>query len=415
MERQTVELAALGFQLVVTALLSAVYVGLWRQERRGYFASWAAGWAIYALRLVFISAYIVARDDIWLFAHQVATGIATLLLLWAALQFSRGVRWRRTYAALGLVPLVWAFVAIYGIHDMSLAGMSAAVLLSGVTIWTGIVFWRYRARSPSASATLLGMTFVLWGLHHLDYPLLRPLGSAVLFGVFADVLFIVAAAVGTLFLVLGEGKKALEARRAQLEQLTQLLLRTQEEERRRVARELHDEAGQVLTAVKIELDLEGKREASETVARALTRIRDLSNLLRPDVLDDLGLIPALRALVEDFGERTRIQVALETPERLNGLAPEAEVAVYRVVQEALTNVARHAAARSAAVRLEEAPNAVRVVVEDDGRGIAGEPAANLGLLGMRERVTALGGTLEIAGSPGEGLRVEVELPHGGAA
>src|SRR5439155_9378186 len=240
----------------------------------------------------------------------------------------------------GAAAIAWAYVAIYVLRDMRSAGISAAVMLSAVTLWTGLVFWNQHRRAPSTGSLLLASTFTLWGLHHLDYPLLRPLGNGLLYGVFADVLFIVSAAIGTLFLVLGDGRRALEERNLQLEQLTRQLLRAQEDERRRIARELHDQAGQVLTAVKIELDLEGRREASEMVGQALAQVRDLSNLLRPSVLD-LGLVPALRGLVEDFGRRTRVDAALESDEPLAPFGPELEVALFRVVQEALTNVARH--------------------------------------------------------------------------
>src|SRR6185369_16680697 len=110
------------------------------------------------------------------------------------------------------------------------------------------------------------------------------------------------------------------------------LLRSQEDERRRIARELHDSAGQVLTAVKIELDLEGRREAGEMVGRALAQVRDLSNLLRPTVLDDLGLLPALRGLVDDFSRRTRIAASLEIDEPIGALGSDLQVVLYRVVQ-----------------------------------------------------------------------------------
>ncbi|MEK7330648.1 MAG: sensor histidine kinase, partial [Candidatus Eisenbacteria bacterium] len=233
--------------------------------------------------------------------------------------------------------------------------------------------------------------------------------------VFADVLFIVAATVGTLFLVLGDGRKALEARSHQLEQLTRLLLRAQEDERRRIARELHDEAGQVLTAVKIELDLEGRKEAGEMVGRALAQVRDLSNLLRPTVLDDLGLVPALRGLVDDFSKRTRIAATLACNDALGPLADEQQVVIYRVVQEALTNVARHAGAHRVQVRIEAADDRVRLAVQDDGRGVSGEPTPHLGLLGIRERVTTLGGTLVIDGAPGRGFRIEADIPAGATA
>ncbi|HKB16943.1 MAG TPA: sensor histidine kinase [Planctomycetota bacterium] len=410
MDRLTVELSALGFQAAVTALLAAVYLGLWRSQRRRWFATWAAGWTLYAVRLVLISAFLLDRREIWLFAHQAVTGLTALLLLAAALQFSQGLVWRRWHAGLALLSVAWAAVAIYVIRDLGVAGISAAAFLSAVTLWTGVVFWRHRRRSPSVSATGLAVTFTLWGLHHLDYPLLRSAGTGVLYGVFADVLLITVAAIGTLFLVLGDGRRALEARRTELEQLTALLLRAQEEERKRIARELHDEAGQVLTAVKIELDLEGRAEASRMVARALDQVRDLSNLLRPSVLDDLGLLPALRALVEDFRRRTRIDASFEAPERIGPLPPDQEVAIYRVVQEALTNVARHAKAGAVSVALRESDGGVTLAIEDDGRALHAAPEPHLGLLGMRERVHALGGTLAFSASPGEGFRIEASLP-----
>ncbi len=409
MDRLTVELTALGFQALVTGLLALVYWWLWRQQRRTYFAVWAWAWAVFALRLGFISAFVAGRREIWLFAHQAATGITALLLLWAALVFSRGTRWRRRYLLLAAAAVGWAYVAIFVIRDMRAAGLSAAIALAAVTLWTGVVFWRHARRGDSLGAGVLAWTFVLWGLHHLDYPLLRPLGTGILFGVFADILFIVAATVGTLLLVLGDGRRALEARSNQLEQLTRLLLRAQEEERRRIARELHDEAGQALTAVKIELDLDGRKEMGEMVGRALAQVRDLSNLLRPSVLD-LGLSPALKALTDDFARRTRIEAALYCPQPLPPLADELQVAIYRIVQEALTNVARHAGAGHVDVQLGVDAGDVRLSVQDDGRGVDGEPRPNLGLLGIRERVTTLGGALNIDGGAGRGFRIEAVIP-----
>ena len=409
MNRQTVELSALAFQSVFTLLQALVYYALWLRQRRPWFATWAVAWALYALRLQCIAAYIVTRHEPWLFAHQAATGLTTLSLLLAALQFSRGLDWRWRYAWLGVAAVAWAAIAIFAIRSMVVAGITAVVLLSGVTLWTGWVFWQHRVRTQSRGALLLALTFTLWGLHHLDYPLLRPLGSGVLYGVFADVLFIMLASVGTLFLVLGEGRVALENRSAQLEQLTRLLLRSQEDERRRIARELHDEAGQVLTAVKIELDLDGRREASEMVGRALAQVRDLSNLLRPAALD-LGLLPALRALTEDFARRTRIETHFEGPEIAPPVSPDAQVALYRVLQEALTNVARHARARNVGVRLEPGPRGMRLEIRDDGVGLSGAVVPHLGLLGMSERLSALGGTLRVTNADGAGVQVEACIP-----
>lgn len=415
MDRPTVEFSALAFQALVTVLFALVYHGLWRQRGREHFATWGAAWGLYALRLGCISAFLLTRREVWLALHQALTVLVALLLLLAALQFSRGVSWRRRYLLLAIPAFAWGWIAIGVIHDMRVAGIVSVALLSGVTFWTAWVFLQHGRRRRSHSAFGLAATFLVWGLHHLDYPLLRPLGAGVLFGVFADVLLIGAVSVQTLFLVLGEERRTLAARSAQLEDMTHRLLLAQEDERRRIARELHDEAGQALTAIKIELDLEGRAGAAERVGQVLAQLRDLSNLLRPSALDDLGLLPALRGLVEDFSRRTRIEVRLEAREPLPLLGTERQVVIYRVAQEALTNVARHSGAGVVHVRLGERNGGVQMTVEDDGRGTPGEPRANLGLLGMRERVAAAGGTLSTSGEPGRGFRVIVDLPAGDAA
>jgi two-component system sensor histidine kinase UhpB len=195
-----------------------------------------------------------------------------------------------------------------------------------------------------------------------------------------------------------------------------LLLRAQEDERRRIARELHDEAGQVLTAVKIELDLDGRTDAGALVGRALAQVRDLSNLLRPSVLDDLGLVAAVTALVDDFSMRTRISTTVDFGGATRRLPADIEVVIYRVVQEALTNIAKHAQASRASVTLTLDARAAHLTVEDDGRGMqaAGKTAdmaePHLGLLGMRERVTAAGGTLGISAGPSGGLTIDARIP-----
>jgi len=415
MSGQSIDLYALAFQAVLTALLAVAAFGLWRRQRGPYFLSWAAAWSIYALRLAAISAYVKNRHDIWLFLHQAATLLVALLLLCAALQFSRGLKWRWRYLWLAAAAVIWAAVSVFVIRDLRVGGLTSAVILSAVTLWTSLVFARHRQRVPSGGATVLAWTFLLWGLHHLDYPLLRALGHGVLFGVFADVLLIVAVSLGTLFLVLGDERRAMAARSAQLEQMTRQLMRAQEDERRRISRELHDQAGQVLTAVKIELDLEGKREASALVGKALAEVRDLSHLLRPTDLDDLGLVPALRDLVDDFSRRTRTPAALDVREPLVPLGNEIKVMIYRVVQEALTNVARHAEAQHVYVALEATNGEVRLAIQDDGRGVAGNPVAHLGLLGMRERVTELGGAIAFETQPQRGFRIQVRAPSGASS
>ena len=409
LDRTFVECSALGFQSIVTIVLAVACHILWRRQRAPHFRTWSAAWGVYVIRLSCMFAFLMQRDTFWLFAHQAATGLSALLLLVAALQLSQGFVLLKVHV-LG-IPLAigWAWISIYGVDNRLVAGVASTLLLSAITIWTGLVLWRNQRRVPSGAAQVLAWAFILWGVHHLDYPLLRGFGAAVLYGVFADVLFLFTIGLGLLFVVLGEERRAIGARNNELGQLTRLLLRAQEDERRRIARELHDEAGQLLTAVKIRLDLDGNHDASAMVGRALEQVRDLSNLLRPSVLDDLGLAPALRSLADDFSRRAGIEVNLELNGPMARLDPEAEVVIYRVVQEALTNVARHARATRAWVRLGMQDTQTLLTVTDDGLGVKDDVIPHLGWLGMQERVTAAGGTLSMSsGHPG--LRLEATLP-----
>jgi signal transduction histidine kinase len=410
LDRTFVECSALGFQSVLTTILAVACYVLWQRQRGSYFLTWAIAWSVYVVRLGCMSAFLVRRDMMFLFLHQAATNVSALLLLAAALQLSRGFVLRPWHAAAVPAAVGWAWFSIYGIESMVVAGISATVLLAGVTIWTGVIFWRERARMSRGAALVLAGAFVLWGLHHLDYPLLRGFGAAVLYGVFADVLFLFAIGLGLLFVVLGSERDRLATRTAELEQLTRLMLRVQEDERRRLARDLHDEAGQVLSAVKIELELDGRNEAGALVGRALAQVRDLSNLLRPSALDDLGLTPALQALTSDVADHARLDVALQAGDLGGALPPDFEVVIYRVVQEALTNVVRHAEARHVRVCVERRDGDIVVAVEDDGRGLDGSRLPQLGLLGMRERVTGLGGRLEVGARAQGGTRVEATMP-----
>ncbi len=409
LDRLFVECSVLGFQSVLTTALAITCYVLWRRQRRDYFLTWSAAWFLYVLRLSAMSAFLVRRDMIWLFVHQVMTGLSALLLLAAAWQFSRGFTWRPWH--LIAVPLMigGGWLTIFGMPRMVVAGVTSTILLTSVTLWTGVVFWRDRARNAGGATTVLTWAFVLWGIHHLDYLLLRGFGAAVLYGVFVDVLFLFAIALGLLFLVLDEERARLATRTGDLEQLTRLLLRAQEDERRRIARELHDEAGQALTAVKIELDLDGHTSAGARVGQALAQVRDLSNLLRPSTLDDLGLAAALRALAADVFERSHLPVTLAI-RGTHAIPADLEVVIYRVMQEALTNAVRHARASAVRADLEIGPQSVTLTVEDNGQGLSAGARPNLGWLGMQERVTAAGGTLTVAGYHAPGVRVEARIP-----
>jgi signal transduction histidine kinase len=196
----------------------------------------------------------------------------------------------------------------------------------------------------------------------------------------------------------------------------------QEQERERLARELHDETGQALTSILLGLkSLEdkvtdnGAREAvadlRERVVATLQDVRRLAVELRPKALDDFGLVPALERLTEGFAEQTGMAVDFEAG-GIGRLPPEVETAVYRIVQEALTNVAKHAEANAVSIVLTRLGGGVTAVIEDDGRGFdplrVGED--RLGLQGMRERVALLGGNLRIESQPGVTTTLVVQLP-----
>jgi signal transduction histidine kinase len=206
----------------------------------------------------------------------------------------------------------------------------------------------------------------------------------------------------------------LEEKERQRAELLKAWLRAQEEERARIARELHDEVGQALTGLILGLEgLPGERAlALKELARfTLAEVRRLALDLRPSLLDHLGLEAALVRYVREFADRTGIEVDLSFHLR-QPLPKELETVVYRVVQEALTNVARHSGSPRAAVGVLEAEGEVRVFVEDEGRGF--DPRAvgpgHQGLLGMRERVELLGGRFLLESAPGEGTRVQIRLP-----
>jgi signal transduction histidine kinase len=220
----------------------------------------------------------------------------------------------------------------------------------------------------------------------------------------------------------------LQARTVELARLSSRMLQQHEEERRRLSRELHDETAQVFSAVKIELEVLRDEAALPLAARldralslidtGIRSIRAVTNDLRPSLLDDLGLVPALRSLAAEFAERSKIAVELTVAGALPSLSTDAELAFFRALQEALSNVARHAGARAVAVRLTTEEEAVTLEIRDDGRGIPQgadprefERNGHMGLAGMRERIGALGGSVQLDGSQGPGVRLIVRLPR----
>ncbi len=285
---------------------------------------------------------------------------------------------------------------------------------------------------PSATYQTLGMPLVaqgeiIGGLVMAAREGSRPFGvpDANLLGAFARQV--------TAFIENARLYKIVQEREARLAELVHQLVNAQEKERQRIARELHDETGQKLTALAMGLaavdtslgggDAAGGRHLihnlREVSNEAITELRNIMSDLRPALLDDLGLVPALRSFVQQFAERHRdIEVILNADRPAKRPALEYETVLFRVVQEALTNVARHAHATQVTVTLEQHARHAHLEVRDNGVGFDPSapsqhaPGSGLGLVGMRERVTLVGGSCSIVSSPGQGTRVSVELPLG---
>ena len=224
-------------------------------------------------------------------------------------------------------------------------------------------------------------------------------------------------------------RRQAEAERARTELLARLVF-AQEDERRRIAREMHDQFGEQLTTLSLRIgalkeacsdrpDLRGQVEALEAVAQQIDRdVDQLVWALRPTALDDLGLRAALANYVKDWSTRVQIAAELHTSGLLDERLPsEAETALYRIAQEALTNVARHSRARNVEVILERRPDCVLLVVEDDGVGFdpgeAGTSKQGFGLQSMQERALLVGATLEIESSVGAGTTILVRMTTSG--
>ena len=577
------ELDAALLQAAITAGLAALCAFLFSRYRKAYFGWWAVAWGLYFLRVLAITSFLHSSDWIWLYWHQVVTGWTALALLYAALVFSRQVRWRSWYLALVLFPPVWSYVAIYRLDHFLWAAGPAVLFLSLATLWTAAVFFNYRRTVPSSGATLLAVAFGLWGLHHLDYPFLRARGAWAPWGYYLDILLALAVGAGILLLVLDDLRRGvaalsalsgdlqragrhqdvldallarpltlpavrgtalymvdgetgrfvrgagvcaewphihipasgaavlervirtgrpqfggnwsdaepggsayayaallpilreqraiaalvlvghardpftalddsfllalghqvgaalehadlysrLETRTVELARLSARMIEQHEEERRRLSRELHDETAQVFSAVKMELGLlrdaapPGEADRLDHVLglidTGIRSIRSVTNDLRPSLLDDLGLLPALRSLVADFSERSGIRTGLAVPSSLPPLSGEAELALFRALQEALSNVLRHAGARTVDIGISINAAGVLLQVSDDGQGLpAGvapeilELQGHMGLAGMRERITALGGTVRLRARAGAGALLEVLVPAPGA-
>ncbi|MEP7346439.1 MAG: GAF domain-containing sensor histidine kinase, partial [Gemmatimonadaceae bacterium] len=564
-------------QAVVTLGLISYCAFLYRRYQKEYFLWFSTAWSLYFLRLAAISAFLLSQNSVWLYWHQVLTGWTALALLWASLVFSRQLRFRRPYLLALLFPLGWSYVAIYALDNFLSAALPAVLFLAIVTAWTGVIFFRHWRSVHAPGAAVLSASFLLWSVHHLDYPFLRARGAWNPWGYYLDIVFLLLtgaamtvlvmddlrqglraltslaggvrgasrddvlrilleqactlpAAAGAAFftdqpgevrcqsgagacagwegvsfvpaairhladvieagrpavlhdwsalpegrrfafaamipvmtaekpvaalLIVGDARdpfaalddefllalgrqigSALEGaelthglreRSDELARLSARMTRQYEEERRRLSRELHDETAQVFASVKLQLGVlqertggdiaDGLSRALDLVDTGMRGIRSVTETLRPTVLDELGLAPALRSLVADTAERCQLDIRLSTEESLPDLSGDAELALYRAMQESLSNVVRHAGATSVAVSIRAGEGGVQLVVRDDGIGLtplSRAPDARMvgGLAGMRERVFSLGGTLTVAstGASGGGTEVRIWVP-----
>ena len=224
-----------------------------------------------------------------------------------------------------------------------------------------------------------------------------------------------------------ELERMVDLRTTELRRLSSRLMTMQDEERRRIAREIHDGLGQELAAAKMILDgilskdssppmQKASVDASELVDRAIKQVRTISHLLHPPLLDEVGLVSALRWYLEGLSDRSGIEILLEIdPPDLSRLKPDIETAIFRIIQEALTNMFRHSGARNGSVSLTETDGRVVVTVRDDGKGIEEQviqlrpDSVGVGIGGMRQRVNELGGSLRLANAH-PGTIVEVVIP-----
>jgi signal transduction histidine kinase len=214
---------------------------------------------------------------------------------------------------------------------------------------------------------------------------------------------------------------------AKLKDLSARLVDAQEQERRAISRELHDEVGQSLSALLMELgnlgavapgdaELRSHVESIRKLAESSVNVvRNMALLLRPSMLDDLGLVPALQWQAREISKRTGLAVTVEAENVADDLPEEHKTCIYRVVQEALNNCARHAFARSVRIEVVQESGRIRLSVLDDGLGFNSTHTRGLGLLGMEERVTHLGGRFHLQSEPGHGARLRIEIPLAASA
>ena len=217
--------------------------------------------------------------------------------------------------------------------------------------------------------------------------------------------------------------RQMEFQTGELSRVSFRLLETQESIARRFAHELHDELGGALTAIKSNLVAIGTHlgnngddraridDCMKLVDQSISNVRELSQLLRPTILDDFGLDAGIRWLVDRFRDRTSIETEYRS-EFTGRLQDETETHLFRIVQEALTNIARHSGATRVFIHLRREGDEIRLTIQDNGKGLQKPRAAGMGLSGMRARARSAGGELQLRSTPGQGVTIDVHAPLG---
>jgi two-component system sensor histidine kinase UhpB len=313
------------------------------------------------------------------------------------------------------LPLFWrVFAANAGVLVLAFVGLVLAPVTVSVPVAAGELLGLAAGLAALLAANLVLLRPVFGPLDELAETMRRhdPLSPGARAAVSGDPDVVGLAQTFNDMLDRLESERRESARRALL---------AQEAERRRIARELHDEVGGTLTGVMLQIEglagtipeeLRGQlEELRETARHGTEEVRRIARRLRPDALDELGLQSALAALAGAFERQARIPVVRRL-EQVASATPEEELVIYRVAQEAMTNIARHAGASWARLELRVSQDAIVLTVADDGRGLrAGESASSHGIRGMRERAMLVGGTLEIDSRPERGTAITLTIPR----